>query len=259
MADNGFVSGLNDDELNEFLSELDSDGDSVEFYQRADCAEPKEPKIIIVGNLLAKVNLTPEERAEMMRKTKSTNLAEMRRKIKEIKREYVMSGRSLELSTNIEPNMLKQMISHLTEDLYIKSQDAKNKLTDIIGKELRKFIPVTLKVLYRNNKEAFAVYEGFDYITSPYYGNLKLRIVPDIPKVFLSPTEMEVLRAKCKHRLFTFDKLVERYYDMTKKRVQAEVSLAIKFKKIKTVLDVLDMGLRYYEAYKFVTDNKNNI
>lgn len=254
-----FESDLPEDELLEFLSEINLDDDEqTEFYQKESAKLPKPKKIVVVGPADKKERklLSPEEVAAAMRSAKSQGIAAKRQRAREVKREYVMSGNVHKLSETITNEDKKQIIAYMTEEYYNKANDARNKLTKLIEKELKRFIPMTLKVLYRTNNQAFAEYKGFEYETTPYYGNAKLLIKPDIPNVFSDPNEMQILRAKCSHRLFTFDKLVERYYYMTKRRVQVETNLAIRLSKVKVLLDLIDFGIFYYDAYMAIKSNK---
>jgi hypothetical protein len=258
MANERFVSTLSDDELNDFLKEIDCEEPQREFYQPEEHKLKPKPKIIYAGPVekIVKPKYSVEEKASLMRSAKAQSIATKRQQAKEVKRKYVMSGNVHKLGEPVSKEVIKLIIAHMTEEYYVKANTTRDMLTKLIEKELRRFIPMTLKILYRTNKQAFAEYEGFEYETSPYYSSAKLLIKPDIPNTFSNPNEMQVLRAKCEHRLFTFDKLVERYYDLTKKRVQAETSLAIRLRKVRVLLDILDIGIFYYDAYMKVTNSE---
>lgn len=247
-----FISNLSEDELAAFESEMLSD-DSIEFFSSVKPA----PKTIVsdVGIPKSHAIVSDAEKAEIMRAKKAQTLKQLRARVKEIKKQYVLSGRTLELSTYVTNEDKKNIISILTESFYIEANAAKEKLTKEITKELWRFVPMTIRALYKTKKEAFAEHAGFDYETTPYYGRFKLTIKPDVPSIF-EGRELDIIKQKSNRRIFTFDKLVEKYYYSTEKRLKAEIALATKLKRAKTVLDLLDLGLRYYEAYMKQIENK---
>lgn len=260
---NEIYSNLSEDELKTFMSEIDAfeEETEAEFY---DTTERQVKQIVANAITMPKVrgakrkDMDPNVQAEIMRNKRIQNMADKRQRARQIKSEYVMSGNTHLLNEPLEKPVLKIMIANDTQHMFDTAEAIKQKLTRLIEKELKRFIPRAIKVLYNKNKDAVNRNPGFDYISSPYYGSAVIRIEPDIPNVFKNPTELEIIRAKCKSKIFTFDQLVERYYSWTKRRKAREVRLAAKLASTKSLLELIDLGADYYDAYMEAKQQLNN-
>lgn len=254
MEDKRFLTTLGDDELKAYLQEIDEDEIvDREFYQSHEDKLPPKERTVFINEMERKRNennyVTPEAYA-LNNIKKAAQIANKREEARKVKQSYVMNGRIDELSEVIDVSIKRAMVAIMTESIHRDTLITHKKITEIIEKELRRFIPINLKSLYRINKLAFTPHPGFEYVTSQYYGSARVFIKPDIPHIFAKgPTEMEILRAKCTRQLFNIDKLVEKYYLQVKRRLREEVRIANKLKQTKTLLDIINTGIYYYDAY----------
>lgn len=252
MSDERFESKMDPDELARFLAECEIEEDQDDlprFMQPPEHVPPPPPRRIITGPVPGKTVLTQADRALVAQAKSTANRSNKVLRVREIKRELVMSNRSYVLTAQVSKIEKQMIIEELVAQYTAAAEKAKTKLTRLIEERLKMYIPQNIKVAFATNPDTFAVYEGFDYIASPYFDKAKLRIVPNIPKFFVGPTEMDVIKAKCQKYRYTYDRLVEEYYFQTKKRIVKEARHAVKINRAKNVLDLLELGLEYYEAY----------
>lgn len=194
----------------------------------------------------------------LMRRKRVEKSTELRTRAIRIKRDFIMNGQVEELNKPVDKEILRTVIVEMTEDINQRITTIKLRITLLIEKMLRQYIPQTLKIYYKLNGTAFVKHPGFTYEASKYYGGYKLLIQPNIPNVFTSPTEMEILRSRFTSHLNTVDRLVEKYYDMCKYLTTTETKMAIKLSKVKTVSNLIDLNVVYYEIYKKNLDKKQN-
>lgn len=188
-------------------------------------------------------------------------LRENRRKqVLAIKRRHVNEKRMTDLYLPLVPEVLKMVITDLTEDSRNKKIMYKQRLTDALERGLKAQMPPIIKTCYKRYPTCFNICPGFEYKMSPHYGNLKLFIQPQIPDYFND--YMQVIEECLNHFRYTYDRYTEKYYEYNKQLLKEETRLAYKLTKFKNRLQLLendvDIYLKYIDRYNEYKQNNLN-
>lgn len=252
-----FESSMDAEELAKYLEDNElMDEDTPVEYNQPDLFKKSVNRKIIVDvapTSTKKEALTPQERLHLANESTKHYLAVKRQQVRDVKRELVLARKSYVLAEPVSKVEIQLIVEELTSKYTEAAEKAKSKLTSMIEQKLKLYIPQGIKVAFKTNPAAFAKYEGFYYESSPFFDRATLHIKPDIPNVFTGPTEMDVIKAKCQKFRYTYDRLVESYYLAIKTRTVKETRLALKMTKVKCVLDLLDLGIEFYNAYLKIT------
>ena len=226
------------DSYESLLAEINSEQD----------AEETKPLVYVTPNAGA----TKEEldmNAHNMRQVVIQKRNERRSRVLEIKRYHVMNGLTYLLSEPITRKELKELIDRLTKKDQMAVDRILKAITTKIERLLKQHIPLSLKHQYTMYKDSFIEHPGFMYVCNEYYGGYKIWVKPDIPYYIMQFSEMGVLYEFHIDDMFSIDKMVERYYLASKRLIDLETRLAIKFTRIETRLDLLEMNVKFYDEY----------
>ena len=171
------------------------------------------------------------------------------KRITEIKREYAMNNKLHLLQKQVEVEDLSILIAKFTEETIAQIERTKRLLVAKVEKALKAHIPRELKATYTKYPHSFIQHPGFLYQSSAFYGGYKMWLKVNIPYYFEQFSEMNILQTNDDYISSKLDKLVEQYYVLKNKLARDEINLALRFDKVKTRLDLLDMGIVYYDEY----------
>lgn len=246
---------LTEKELKEFVALLE-DEDAYEAKPMRTVVPAKVPKTVIVAqpdqNKPAPIKLTLAEQAELARQARAEQYRRRRDHAKEIKQKFARENRIDELCELVTKDELQAMIKLAADESFVRATAIKAQLSRVMTKRLRMYIPSALKRQYDENPQAFTKNPGFDYETSQFFGNLKLHIDLDLPIFFSDPSEMDILKTMFSHFLYAWDRQVELYHYHIAQMRSTEVRLAIKYRKVKLVIDLLNLGINHFNAYRIV-------
>lgn len=185
----------------------------------------------------------------LMHKATKEKHIERRRRITEIKREYVTSGKELLLHKQVELEDLSKLIEVFTNETIERAEKTKRLLIAKVERALKVNIPRELKATFTKYPQSFVKHPGFLYQSSEFYGGHKIWLRINIPYFFEQFSEMNILQTSEDYVSSKLDKLVEQYYILKNKLSRDEINLATRFDRVKTRLDLLDLGITYYEEY----------
>jgi hypothetical protein len=205
------------------------------------------------GKVLVSDSVKEKQVALMARGKREALLARQQRKV-DIKREYVSSGKSYLLTEPVSDEDLTAIIEYLTAETQKKCDTLIRVFTAKVEKALRKLIPGELKSCFTKYPQAFIQHPGFIYQCAEFYGGYKLWVQVNIPYYFQQFSEMDVLQTTDIYNTYELDRLVEKYFVLREKIARDEINMAIRFDSIRSLEDLMDLNLKYYDAYVAVRE-----
>lgn len=251
MLNDRFETNMDPEEFALFMAENNLDADVPDQTPPPPKPYVAPPRTIVVARGKDAV------RAAQMLKNKDT-VATKRiatgRQAQAIKRQLMASmdgARIIVPLTKVEKQLI---IERLTMPANMKVEKLKTKLTKLIESKLRQHIPRGIRAAFDKDPKAFAQYPGFMYTSTAFFGHMQIHLKPNLPPVFAEVTEMDIIKFHCEKFRYTYDRMLEMYYLALKHKIRDETLYAVRVNKAKSILDLLDLGLAYYEAYKEITD-----
>lgn len=274
---------LNDKELREFLSEIETGDEDIqdlqqEIAEKIDIQNEQDENIEEQNNDISDDELeayygndawrqlnggvcffSPEiqhkanENACKANRLRTQRLKEDRISIQR----KAFSQEFIQLSAAIDNSDLKELVALLVEEHTRMITKLSNFINNRLASLLKPLIPRKLRECYYLYPNSIKACPGFLYKASKEYGSgLTFWATPSVPYYFAQNTECSVLARNKPELLISVDKAVQSYYAHANKRKEKEIkyaSLLIR-KNVITYFDLLRLNPFWFELlYKHIT------
>lgn len=276
-------TGLNDEELVAFLSEIEEDEDKLSaIQQERGFLHPDETledsawdDYLIEGNdNVAEEHLVTdkEETIYLEEKKKDASKARalgtknfkesarLKRERKQLIVRLAFKQNDILLSDTVSQEHYSALIELLTAEQRVLISSITEHINEKFTSLLSPLIPKALKICYAQFPNALKSNPGFMYIASKKYGkSLTFWATPDVPCFFQQGTENQILLEKKAQYLFTLDKYIIRLKETQVKLADYEVKFASRLVRMKegTFYDLLKLDAFWFEILYNIITSKN--